>query len=98
MAALADDNVPGTMLHDRAAGWSARLFVAPPSEARGFVDAAPPIAVPPMVNATVSKRLGNGLSLDFDVTNVFDRSVPREDWLLQPPQPRGFVLQLRKTF
>jgi len=96
IAAAQAAELPGTTLRDRAAGWSASLFVAPPS--RGFADAAPPIAVPPVVNATVSKRLAKDLALGFDVTNVLDRPGPRENWFFQPPQPRGFVLQLRKSF
>jgi outer membrane receptor protein involved in Fe transport len=90
--------LPGTTLRDRASGFSASLFVAPPYEPRGFADGAPPVVAPPIVNATVSKRIGKGLTLGFDVSNVFDRQAPREDWFFQPPQPRGFILRLRKAF
>jgi outer membrane receptor protein involved in Fe transport len=98
VAAAQAAELPGTTLRVRASGWSARLFVAPAPDPHKYTEPAPPITPPPIVNATVSRRIAKDLRLSFDVTNVFDRPMPSDDYLFQPPQPRGFVLGLKKTF
>ena len=98
MAASAGDYVPGTMLHNPAAGWSASLFVAPEPDRSNYTEPPPPIEVPPVVNAEISRRVAKGLALTFDVKNVFNRPMPSDNYLFQPPQPRGFILGLKKTF
>jgi outer membrane receptor protein involved in Fe transport len=97
VAANAED-LPGTTLRNRAAGWSASLFVAPPPDRSNYTDPPPPFEVPPVVNATISRRIAKGLSLSFDVKNVFNRPMPSDNYLFQPPQPRGFILGFKKTF
>ena len=87
----------GTTLRDRS-GWSASLFVSPPPETRNYTEPAPAIVVPPAVNARISRPLARGLRLSFDVNNVFDRRLPSDNYLFQPAQPRGFMLELRKTW
>jgi len=91
-------DLPGTSLHDRRAGWSASLFVAPPPDRRNYAEPPPPIEPPPVVNATFARRIAKGLTLDLDVKNVFNRTMPSDDYLFQPPQPRAFFLGLKKTF
>ena len=87
----------GTTLHDRS-GWSASLFVSPPPDKQSYTEPAPPIAMPPAVNASISRPLAKGLRLSFDVKNVFDRHLPSDSYLFQPAQPRGFMLELRKSW
>lgn len=87
----------GTTLHDRS-GWSASLFVSPQPDRHNYTEPAPEIVVPPAVNASISRPLAKGLRLSFDVKNVFDRHLPSDNYLFQPAEPRGVVIQLRKTF
>ena len=87
----------GTTLHDRS-GWSASLFVSSQPDRQNYTDPAPEIVVPPAVNASISRPLAKGLRLSFDVKNVFDRHLPSDNYLFQPAEPRGVVIQLRKTF
>lgn len=79
-------------------GWSASLFVSPQPQPQNFTGAAPPIVLPPPVNASVSRPIGKGLRLSFDVNNVFDRHQPSDNYLFQPGEPRGIAIRLRKTF
>ena len=87
----------GTTLHDRS-GWSASLFVSPQPDRQNYTEPAPEIVVPPAVNASISRPLAKGLRLSFDVKNVFDRHLPSDNYLFQPAEPRGFSLQLRKSW
>lgn len=87
----------GTTLRDRS-GWSASLFVSPRPAPQNYTEPAPPIELPPAVNASISRSLAKGLRLSFDVKNVFDRRIPSDNYLFQPAEPRGVVIQLRKTF
>jgi outer membrane receptor protein involved in Fe transport len=54
--------------------------------------------MPPAVNASLSRPLAKGLRLSFDVKNVFDRHLPSDSYLFQPTQPRGVMLELRKSW
>lgn len=89
--------IAGATVRDRS-GWSASLFVAPPPEKKSLFETAAPVATAPIVNASVSRRLRKDLRLSFDVSNVLDRHLPGENYLFQPAEPRGFRLQLQKTW
>ena len=73
-------------------GWRARLFVTPPKvEAR---------TLNPGVDARLSRRIGPGLTLNFDAKNLFDRTdpLPVNPFTDVPRTGRGVGIQLRKTF
>ena len=112
-SAHAQQAAAGATVKDRS-GWSASVFV-PKLEKKDYA-ADPNIraAIPPVVNATVSRRVARGTRLSLDVFNVLDRrfapveslaapewgksSVPSDNYLFTPAEARGFRVRLRIAF